>query len=230
MKAETVKTLAWNGIWKQNAGLVQILGLCPLLAISSNMVNAVMLATATLLVMALANAVVAMLRSFIPHEIRIPVFILIVAALVTVVDLCFNAWFHGLYVILGIFIPLITTNCIVLARIEAFAGRSPPLESMLDGIFMGVGLLWVLALLGALREFIANGTLLSGIDLVMSSATHFQILPEEYPGFLLAALPPGAFILLGFLIAGKNWLDARASRTAAASPETAQQHIIQPSV
>ncbi|MDR0233742.1 MAG: electron transport complex subunit E [Zoogloeaceae bacterium] len=217
MNRETLKTLAWNGIWKQNTGLVQILGLCPLLAISTGTVNAVMLATATLFVMALANAVISLLRRWIPSELRIPIFILIVAALVTVVDLVFNAWFHGLYVILGIFIPLIATNCIVFARIESFAGKHPPLESMLDGIFMGVGLLWVLALLGALREFIASGTFLSGIDLVIPTATAFQILPEEYPGFLLATLPPGAFILLGCLIAGKNWLD---SRTQAASPST----------
>jgi len=211
MNRETLKTLAWNGIWKQNTGLAQLLGLCPLLMISTNMVNAVMLATATLIVMALANAIISGLRRWIPHEIRIPVFILIIAALVTVIDLLFNAWFHGLSLILGIFIPLITTNCIVLARVEAFAGKHPPLESTLDGIFMGVGLLWVLALLGALREFIASGTFLSGIDLVIPAATAFQVLPEDYAGFLLAALPPGAFILLGFLIAWKNWLDERRS-------------------
>jgi electron transport complex protein RnfE len=212
MNRKTLKTLAWNGIWRQNTGLAQLLGLCPLLAISTNMVNAVMLATATLIVMALANAIISLLRNWIPHEIRIPVFILIIAALVTVIDLLFNAWFHGLYLILGIFIPLITTNCIVLARVEAFAGKHPPLESTLDGIFMGVGLLWLLALLGALREFIASGTFLAGIDLVIPGATALQVLPEEYAGFLLAALPPGAFILLGFLIAGKNWLDERRPR------------------
>ncbi|MCL2021915.1 MAG: electron transport complex subunit E [Betaproteobacteria bacterium] len=229
MNRETLKTLAWNGVWKQNTGLAQLLGLCPLLAISSNMVNAVMLATATLIVMALANVAVSLLRRWIPHEIRIPVFILIIAGLVTVVDLLFNAWFHGLYMVLGIFIPLITTNCIVLARVEAFAGKNPPLESTLDGIFMGVGLLWVLALLGALREFIAHGTFLGGIDLVIPGAEAFQILSEDYHGFLLASLPPGAFILLGCLIAAKNWLDERTSRIAASSPAPAHQHISQAS-
>ncbi|MDR0529176.1 MAG: electron transport complex subunit E [Zoogloeaceae bacterium] len=206
---EQIRAIAFNGVWKQNTGLVQLLGLCPLLAISSSMVNAAMLATATLIVMALANAVVSALRRWIPHEIRIPLFVLIIAALVTMIDLLFNAWFHGLYVILGVFIPLITTNCIVLARVEAFAAKNPPFLSALDGIFMGVGLLWLLALLGALRELIAGGTLLSGIDLVIPGMTALQILPETYPGFLLAALPPGAFIFLGFLIAGKNWLSTK---------------------
>ncbi|MCE1172209.1 MAG: electron transport complex subunit E, partial [Azovibrio sp.] len=165
MSREEFRSIAHNGLWKQNTGLVQLLGLCPLLAISTNMVNAVMLSLATILVMALANVAVASLRNLIPHEIRIPVFILIVAALVTVVDLLFNAWFHQLYVILGIFIPLIVTNCIVLARVEAFAAKNPALHSTLDGIFMGIGLLWTLALLGALRELIGSGTLLAGIEM-----------------------------------------------------------------
>jgi electron transport complex protein RnfE len=229
MNTETFRAIAWNGIWKQNTSLVQILGLCPLLAISTNVVNAVMLSLATLIVMALSNVAVSSLRRWIPHEIRIPLFILIVAALVTVVDLLFNAWFHSLYVILGIFIPLIVTNCIVLARVEAFAGKHPPVESMLDGVFMGVGMLWTLALLGALRELVGSGTLFSGIDMVIPGATPWQILPEEYPGFLLAALPPGAFIALGCLIAGKNWLESASekrrrkagARVAAVVPENA---------
>jgi electron transport complex protein RnfE len=211
MTREEFRTIAYNGLWKQNTGLAQILGLCPLLAISTSMVNAVMLALATLLVMAMTNAAIACLRHLIPHEIRIPVFVLIIAALVTVVDLIFNAWFHELYVILGIFIPLITTNCIVLARVEAFAARNPVPHSTLDGIFMGLGLLWLLALLGALRELIGNGSLFSGIDLVIPGLEAIQVFPEGYAGFLLATLPPGAFILLGCLIAGKNWLDMRAA-------------------
>lgn len=211
-------SIAHNGLWKQNTGLAQLLGLCPLLAISTNMVNAVMLSLATILVMALANVAVASLRHLIPHEIRIPVFILIVASLVTVVDLLFNAWFHELYVILGIFIPLIVTNCIVLARVEAFAAKNPPLHSTLDGIFMGIGLLWVLALLGALREFFGAGTLFEGIDLVIPGTSAIQVLPADYPGFLLAILPPGAFILLGCLIAWKNWMDLRAAARQQANP------------
>ncbi len=200
-----------NGLWKQNSSLVQILGLCPLLAVTTNVVNGVMLSLATIIVMGIANVAVSSLRNLIPHEIRIPVFILIVAALVTVVDLLFNAQLHELYLVLGIFIPLIVTNCIVLARVEAFANRNPPLQSAFDGLFMGVGMLWTLALLGGLRELLGGGTLFSGIDMVFPGLQPLQLLPADYPGLLLAMLPPGAFILLGCLIAWKNWVEARAA-------------------
>lgn len=212
------KTIAHNGIWKQNTSLVQILGLCPLLAVTTNAVNGIMLSLATIIVMALSNVAVASLRNLIPHEIRIPVFILIVAALVTVVDLLFNANLHELYLVLGIFIPLIVTNCIVLARVEAFAAKNPPLHSTFDGVFMGVGMLWTLALLGAIREFLGNGTILGGIDMVFPSLQPIHVLPENYPGFLLAMLPPGAFIVLGCLIAWKNWMDAKAAERAKLKP------------
>jgi len=206
-----LRQIAANGVWKQNTSIVQILGLCPLLAVTTNLVNGVMLSLATIIVMALSGFAVAALRNFIPHEIRIPVFILIVAALVTVVDLLFNAKLHELYNVLGIFIPLIVTNCIVLARVEAFANKNPPLQSMFDGIFMGVGMLWTLALLGGLRELIGAGTLFSGIDMVFPGLQPLQLLPADYPGLLLAILPPGAFILLGCMIAWKNWIEARAA-------------------
>lgn len=215
---EEFRQIADNGLWKQNSSLIQLLGLCPLLAVTTNVVNGVMLSLATIIVMALANVGVASLRNFIPHEIRIPVFILIVAALVTVVDLLFNAYLHELYLVLGIFIPLIVTNCIVLARVEAFANKNPPLQSTFDGIFMGIGMLWTLALLGGLRELIGGGTLLSGIDMVFPGLQPLQLLPEDYPGFLLALLPPGAFILLGCLIAWKNWVEARAAARQQSSP------------
>jgi electron transport complex protein RnfE len=190
---------------------VQILGLCPLLAVTTNLVNGVMLSLATLLVMSLSNLAVSSLRHFIPYEIRIPVFILIAAALVTVVDLAMNAYLHGLYVVLGIFIPLIITNCIVLARIEAFAAKNRPAPAMMDGAMMGVGMLWTLALIGAMRELIGGGTLFSGIDLVIPGAQALQLLPADYPGLLMAVLPPGAFIILGCIIASKNWIDARSA-------------------
>ena len=206
---EEFRKIAANGVWKQNTSLVQILGLCPLLAVTTNLVNGAMLSLATILVMALSGFAIASLRNLIPHEIRIPVFILIVAALVTIVDLLFNAKLHDLYLILGIFIPLIVTNCIVLARVEAYAAKNPPIQSIFDGIFMGVGMLWTLSLLGGLRELIGGGTLLSGIDLVFPSLKPLQLLPADYPGFLIAMLPPGAFILLGCLVASKNWLEAR---------------------
>ena len=189
---------------------------------TTNAVNGIMLSLATILVMAISNFAVASLRNFIPHEIRIPVFILIVAALVTVVDLLFNANLHELYLVLGIFIPLIVTNCIVLARVEAFAAKNPPLQSTFDGIFMGVGMLWTLALLGAMRELLGSGTLFGGIDMVFPGLQPIHLLPENYPGFLLAMLPPGAFILLGCMIAWKNWMDARAAARAQRKPPQTQ--------
>jgi len=214
------RQIAANGTWKQNTSLIQILGLCPLLAVTTNLVNGVMLSLATIIVMAISGLAVASLRNLIPHEIRIPVFILIVAALVTVVDLLFNANLHELYLVLGIFIPLIVTNCIVLARVEAFANKNPPLHAMIDGIFMGIGMLWTLALLGGLRELIGRGTLFSGIDMVFPGLHPLQLLPDDYPGLLLAMLPPGAFILLGCLIAWKNWIESRATaRQQRRSPE-----------
>ncbi len=214
------QTIARNGIWKQNTSIAQILGLCPLLAVTTNAVNGIMLSLATIIVMAMSGIAIASLRNLIPHEIRIPVFILIVAALVTVVDLLFNANLHELYLVLGIFIPLIVTNCIVLARVEAFAAKNPPLQSTLDGIFMGAGMLWTLALLGAMRELLGSGTLFGGIDMVFPGLSPIQVLPESYPGFLLALLPPGAFILLGCMIAWKNWMDARAAERARLKPPT----------
>lgn len=217
---EEFRTIAGNGIWKQNTSIAQILGLCPLLAVTTNAVNGIMLSLATIIVMALSNVAVASLRNLIPHEIRIPVFILIVAALVTVIDLLFNANLHELYLVLGIFIPLIVTNCIVLARVEAFAAKNPPLQSTFDGVFMGVGMLWTLALLGGMREFLGSGTLFGGIDMVFPSPHPIQVLPESYPGFLLALLPPGAFILLGCMIAWKNWMDAKAAERARQKPPT----------
>ncbi|TVO57999.1 electron transport complex subunit E [Denitromonas halophila] len=211
-----------NGLWKQNPGLVQLLGLCPILAVSTTMVNAVSLGIATIVVMALANLSVATLRNFIPYEIRIPVFILIIASLVTVVDLLFNAYLHELYLVLGIFIPLIVTNCIVLARIEAFAAKNDPLVSTFDGIAQGVGLLLVLAVLGTMRELIGAGTLFGGIDLIIEGASAIKVLGTDYPGFLIAILPPGAFFALGCLIAAFNWINSRATARKHAAPVTPQ--------
>ena len=208
------REVAHNGIWKQNTGLVQLLGLCPILAVSTTFVNGVSLAIATILVMALASGLVASVRGFIPHEIRIPIFILIIASLVTMVDLLMNAWLHELYLVLGIFIPLIVVNCIVLARVEAFAAKNTPLVAAWDGAMMGVGMVVAIAVLGGLREFIGTGMLFSGIEMVIPGAQALQLLPERYPGFLVAILPPGAFLVLGFMIAGRNWLDARAARRA----------------
>jgi electron transport complex protein RnfE len=210
------REITHNGLWKQNPVLGQMLGLCSLLAISTSTINAVSLGFATILVMGMANLIVSILRGFIPYEIRIPIFILIIASLVTVVDMAMNAWLHDLYLVLGIFIPLIVVNCIVLARVEAFAAKQPALLAAFDGVVMGIGFVWVIGLLGAIREFIGQGTLFSGIEMIIPGATAWQILPEDYPGFLLAILPPGAFFVLGLMIAGRNWLDHRANQRAKA--------------
>ena len=222
MSPQQFRDISYNGLWKQNAGLAQLLGLCPILAISTSMVNAVSLGLATILVMALANLAVSALRNFIPYEIRIPVFVLIIAALVTVVDLSFNAYFHDLYLVLGIFIPLIVTNCIVLARVEAYAAKNDPLTSTVDGVMMGLGLVWVLGVLGAIRELLGAGTLFSGIEMIFPSLSAWNVFGEDYPGFLIAILPPGAFFALGCLIAAFNAINTHlAARTHKRPPAAA---------
>lgn len=212
MTLDEFRSIFRNGLDKQNAGLVQLLGLCPLLAISNTVVNALALGLATVLVMVAASSAVSAVRNLVPYEIRIPVFVLIIAALVTVIDLAMNAWVHSLYLVLGIFIPLITTNCIVLARADAFASKNRPLHGAVDALAMGLGLTAVLVILAAMREVAGQGTLFSGLDLVFGEQARawvVQVVPD-YPGFLLAVLPPGAFIALGLLIAAHNWRRSRA--------------------
>jgi len=216
MKLQEVKDILHNGLWKQNTGVVQLLGLCPLLAVSNSVVNAVSLGLATTLVMTLSGASISPIRNFVPNEIRIPVYILIIALLVTVVQYLMNAYMYSLYIVLGIFIPLIVTNCIVLARIEAFAGKNPLLPAALDGFAMGLGLTAVLATLGGIREIFGHGTLFSGLDLALGEMAKGWVITvvPDYHGFLLAILPPGAFLGLGLLIAGKNYLTLRADKKA----------------
>lgn len=211
--SQETRDIIVNGLWTQNPGIVQLLGLCPLLAISNNIVNALSLGLATTLVMAVASGSVALVRNFIPHEIRIPAFVLIIAALVTVVELAMHAWVPALYIVLGVFIPLITTNCIVLARVEAFASKRSTAHSILDATMMGLGLTAVLVVLGGMREAIGKGTLFSGIDLALGPMASNWVIPlsNDYHGFLLAVLPPGAFIGLGLLIALRNRIQMRDS-------------------
>lgn len=224
---DTTQSRPWrgiieNGLWKQNPGIVQLLGLCPVLAISNSVINALALGLATALVTMLSSGMVASIRHLVPNEIRNPIFILIIAALVTCVDLLMNAYLYDLYKVLGIFIPLITTNCIVLARAEAYASKNPVRESMLDGLSMGLGLTGVLVVLGAMRELIGHGTLFAGAELVFGEAGRalvLYIVPAELNyRFLLATLPPGAFFSLGFLIAVRNWAEARGQKRRAAQP------------
>jgi H+/Na+-translocating ferredoxin:NAD+ oxidoreductase subunit E len=224
MNIQEVKDIFHNGLWKQNPGVVQLLGLCPLLAVSSTVVNGVSLGLATALVMALSSGSIAPIRNYVPNEIRIPVFILIIAVLVTVVQYLMHAYMYGLYLVLGIFIPLIVTNCIILARVEAFASKNTALPSALDALAMGLGLTAVLGTLGAMRELLGKGTLFSGIDLALGDGAKTLVLHviPNYHGFLVAILPPGAFIGLGLLIAARNWINLRAAQkrgaTATATP------------
>ncbi|MFP5358622.1 MAG: electron transport complex subunit E [Gammaproteobacteria bacterium] len=215
--------LARDGLWHNNPGLVQLLGLCPLLAVSNNVVNAVSLGLATLLVLTLSNTLVSAIRHSVRQEIRIPVYVMVIAALVTMVELLMNAYFQGLYEILGIFLPIITTNCAIMGRAEAFASRNRVLPAAFDGLMMGSGFLLALVVLGALREALALGTLGQGLHLLLGEAyrgVHLTLVPE-FQGLLLAALPPGAFIGLGLLIALKNGLDQRRPRGAVATTEAA---------
>ena len=203
-----------DGLWHNNPALVQLLGLCPLLAVSTTTVNAMGLGLATLAVLVLSNVTVSTIRKLLRPEIRIPVFVLIIASFVTSIELAMNAWFHELYGILGIFIPLIVTNCVIIGRAESFASRNSVLRSLVDALAMGLGFALVLTMLGAMRELIGQGTLLAQAELMFGDSQRWLtvVVFEDYRGFLLAVLPPGAFIGLGLLIALKNAIDARRSR------------------
>lgn len=205
------KEITLNGLWKQNTGVVQLLGLCPTLAVTTTAVNGLSLGLATAIVMALANGSVSPVRQLVPSEIRVPVFILVIATLVTIIDMSINAFAHPLHKVLGIFIPLIVVNCIVLARVESFAAKNDAVPSILDGFMMGSGLALVLGLLGGVRELVGKGTLFSGLDLVFGPAAKQFVLTviPDYHGFLLAVLPPGAFLGLASLIAMRNWIEIR---------------------
>lgn len=207
--------IAHNGIWKQNPGVVQLLGLCPTLAVTTSAVNGLSLGFATALVMAASNGAVSPVRRLVPSEIRVPVFILVIAALVTVIDLAIHGFAEPLHKVLGIFIPLIVVNCIVLARVESFAAKNLPAPAVWDGFMMGIGLTLVLGILGGMREIIGKGTLFSGLDLAFGANFNTYVLTiiPNYQGFLLAILPPGAFLGLAGLIAARNWAELR--KTAA---------------
>lgn len=205
------KELTWQGLWKNNAALVQLLGLCPLLAVTGSVVNGLGLGIATTLVLLGSNCTVSLVRHYVPNEIRIPIFVLVIATFVTIVQLLMNAFTYNLYQALGIFIPLIVTNCAIIGRAEAYASKNPLKQSAYDGFIMGMGFLSVLVLLGAMREILGNGTLFDGMHLLLGDwATSMKIVifDTESP-FLLAILPPGAFLGMGLLIAVKNLLDNR---------------------
>lgn len=225
--SESYQQILKNGLWTQNTGLVALLGLCPLLATSNSVVNALGLGLATTLVLLLSNVAVSLVRGLIRPEVRIPVFVMVIACVVTAVELAMHAFLPELYTVLGIFIPLIVTNCCVIGRAEAFAFKNGIAKSAVDGIATGLGFTLALVLLGALREAFGQGTLLAQADLLLGEAGKGLTvhLVEDYRGFLLAILPPGAFIGLGCLIAVKNVLDARAKRRAMTKPAVALREV-----
>ena len=204
-----------DGLWTNNPGIVQLLGLCPLLAVTTTLINGLGLGLATTLTVVASNVIVSMIRKVVRPEVRIPVFVLVIATIVTVIELAMNAWLHDLYNVLGIFIPLIVTNCAIIGRAEAFASRNTVDRAFIDGLAMGIGFTLVLLALGSMRELIGQGTLMAQAHLMFGEAGRQLAITviDDYRGFLLAVLPPGAFIGLGFIIAGINLINARQEKS-----------------
>ncbi len=217
--------LAVQGLWKNNVGFVQLLGLCPLLAVTGTVINGLGLGLTTTLILIASNLLVSTFRGVIPESVRLPIFVLIIASMVTAAEMFIQAFFYQLYLVLGIFIPLIVTNCSIIGRAEAYAFKNSVDRAVLDGLFMGLGFTLSLVLLGGLRELLGQGTLLANAELMFGSAAQWLEITviEDYRGFLLAILPPGAFIGLGLLIAVKNKLDRRL-----ADRRRAPAQVIQP--
>ena len=209
------KEIIRNGLWENNVVFSQLLALCPLLAVTATATNGLGMGLASTAVMICSNLLVSLVRRWVSPEVRIPVFVLIISTLVTLVDLTMNAWVHELHKVLGLFIPLIVTNCAILGRAEAFASRQPPIHATVDGLMMGLGLTLALVLLGAVREILGTGTLFAQAGLLLGS--YFNgielTLFEDYKGVLLMLLPPGGFLALGFLIAGKRLLERQMKET-----------------
>lgn len=223
------RRIAKDGMWNNNIVFAQALALCPLLAVTGTASNGLGMGLATTAVLIASNMLVSIFRDMITPQVRIPVFILIIAVLVTLVDMSMNAWVHDLHKVLGLFIPLIVTNCAILGRAESFASRNQALPAMFDGLMMGLGFTFALVLLGAAREILGSGTLFAHASLLLGSWASFlelELIPD-YKGFLLIILPPGGFLVLGFILAGKRLIDR-----ALAEKKAAQDNIeadVQPS-
>ncbi|MCS3601705.1 electron transport complex protein RnfE [Buttiauxella sp. BIGb0471] len=221
-----VKDIVVQGLWKNNSALVQLLGLCPLLAVTSTATNALGLGLATTLVLVLTNSAVSALRRWVPAEIRIPIYVMIIASVVSTVQMLINAYAYGLYQSLGIFIPLIVTNCIVIGRAEAFAAKSSVPLAALDGFAIGMGATSAMFVLGSLREIIGNGTLFDGADALLGNwakVLRIEVFHTDTP-FLLAMLPPGAFIGLGLMLAVKYLIDEKMKTRRAAKAVATEGH------
>ncbi|WP_407295779.1 electron transport complex subunit E [Stutzerimonas zhaodongensis] len=219
MSNPSYRELSVNGLWKNNPALVQLLGLCPLLGVSNSAVNALGLGLATALVLICSNIGVSLVRGVVNTAVRLPAFVMIIAALTTCIELLMQAYTYELYQILGIFIPLITTNCVILGRADGFAAKHNPLIAGFDGLLMGLGFALVLVVLGGVRELVGTGAIFANMHLLFGPmAADWQLtLFSDYRGFLLAILPPGAFIVLGLLIALKNRIDEHFAERAKAT-------------
>ncbi len=227
MTGKPLSEISHDGFWHNNVALVQMLGLCPLLAVTATTVNGLGLGIATTLTLILSSVIVSLIRDYVTADVRIPVFVLVIASVVTAIELSMNAYFHELYKVLGIFVPLIVTNCAILGRAEAFASKTTPDRAFVDALAMGLGFTAVLVVLGAMREIIGQGTFMAQAHLMFGEVGElFTVtLIDDYRGFLLAILPPGAFIGLGLLVALKNVIDERRKRRASQAPqETAESH------
>ncbi len=195
-----------GGLWSGNPALVQLLGLCPLLAITTTVVNGLALGLATTIVLILTNTVISLLRGLLAPVVRIPLFVLIIASLVTSIDLLTNAYLPDLHRVLGLFIPLIVTNCAILAQAETVASRHAAGVSAVSGCAAGLGFTGVLTALGAIREVLGQGTLFAGLDLLFGPGAQGLRIDLPFHGMLAALLPPGAFFGLALLLAVKNLL------------------------
>ena len=218
MSDKSYAAIIGDGLWANNQALVALLGLCPLLATTTSATNGLGMGLATTAVLVLSNLTVSLIRNLVRPEVRLPVFVLVIASFVTAVELSMQAYFYELYKVLGLFIPLIVTNCAIIGRAEAFASKNRPDRALVDGLAMGIGFTLVLTALGGIRELIGQGTLFHQAHLMLGEAARglSMSLGPDFPGALLAILPPGAFIGLGLLIAFKNLIDKRARRSRAA--------------
>lgn len=223
MNAASPRSILEYGLSSGNTGLVQLLGLCPLLAVSHTAVNALGLGLATLLALTLTSTAVSAIRKFTQRDVRIPVFVMLIATVVTSIELAIHAWLPELHAALGIFIPLIVSNCALMGRAEAFASRNSPARAALDGFATGLGFLWVLLSIGAARELIGAGTLFAGAGRMLHASWLEAGALPVYPGFSLAALPIGAFVILALLIAARQAWQAR-SHTQSQTPSDTRTH------